>query len=82
MLDSSSSIILPLVVHSVLTDSSLANAHLSTTDPDRRPYSLIRTCVTLTLICLYIFWAIMYMAQLHPLISESSLSRSLGCWSS
>ncbi|CAO1622842.1 unnamed protein product [Jaminaea pallidilutea] len=29
---------------------------------------LIRTCVTLTLICLYIFWAIMYMAQLHPLI--------------
>lgn len=73
MLEFSSSVILPLVVHSVLTDPSHPNAHLSTTDPDPRPYSLIRTCVTLTLICLYIFWAIMYMAQLHPLISESSL---------
>ncbi|CAO1634545.1 unnamed protein product [Parajaminaea phylloscopi] len=29
---------------------------------------LIRTAIVLTLVCCYLFWAIMYMAQLHPLI--------------
>jgi hypothetical protein len=33
---------------------------------------LIRTSVALTLTCTYLMWAITYLAQLHPLIGESS----------
>jgi hypothetical protein len=34
------------------------------------PLSLIRTSVILTMICCYLMWSIIYLAQLHPLISE------------
>lgn len=38
--------------------------------PSLLPLSLIRTSVILTMICCYLMWSIIYLAQLHPLISE------------
>jgi len=35
---------------------------------------LIRTCITLTLTCTWLMWAITYLAQLHPLMGMSLLS--------
>jgi hypothetical protein len=34
-------------------------------------HSLVRSTVLLTITCCYVMWAIVYLAQLHPVISES-----------
>ena len=31
---------------------------------------MLRTCAVLTLTCCYLMWVIVYLAQLHPIISE------------
>ena len=33
-------------------------------------FRLYRSCALLTLTCCYMMWAIVYLAQLHPIISE------------
>jgi ATP synthase subunit H len=43
------------------------------TPPDHIPFlqiRLVRSAVSLTLACCYTMWAVVYLAQLHPLIRE------------
>ncbi|KAI3475271.1 hypothetical protein L1887_63382 [Cichorium endivia] len=63
-------------VHAVRLDSS------SDADLYLQCNRLIRTSVVLALTCMYLMWFIIYMAQLHPIVSKylsSSLGRTLSC---
>ncbi|KAK9728212.1 H(+)-transporting V0 sector ATPase subunit e [Basidiobolus ranarum] len=55
-----------LIVAAVIAVLCIAAYFFSPKGPDQ---TLYRTSIILALICMYLMWAITYMAQLNPLIS-------------
>ncbi|RKP06236.1 ATP synthase subunit H-domain-containing protein [Thamnocephalis sphaerospora] len=56
-----------IVIGAVLTAGLCAAGYLFS--PRGQNQVVYRTTIIMTLICLYLMWAITYLAQLHPLIA-------------